>query len=213
MIRIGRRIYNNKTGTFVDPTFPEFKNILVLTKCTKYGSLGPYVLKDESIYFPFETDNENIRFFEDKLYCFRDYKIYLIENNSKKLFFEQPESKHQYHNIIDMFIDKDILKIIVSDGIIYTYSFKKLISTFETNIEMSRGKFFLDGKCFCSDSDSLIIYIEKDSVWKIIFDEYSFDSCYISISNPVYEILFWDKLSLHLFDRNILKIIGEFICV
>ena len=60
--------------------------------------------KIESTYFAFDTDNENIRFFEDKLYCFRDYKIYLIENNSKKLFFEQPESKNQYHNIIDMFI-------------------------------------------------------------------------------------------------------------
>ena len=96
---------------------------------------------------------------------------------------------------------------------IYTYSFKRLISSFALKEEISHGNFFLDGKCFCSDNDSLIIYIEKDSVWKIIFDEYSFDSCYISISNPVYEILFWDKLSLYLFDRNILKIIGEFICV
>jgi hypothetical protein len=47
MIRIGRRIYNNKTGSYKDPQFPNFKNILVLTKSTKYGSLGPYVLKDE----------------------------------------------------------------------------------------------------------------------------------------------------------------------
>jgi hypothetical protein len=46
MIRVGRRIYT-ETG-FVDPSYPNFIPILVLTKCTEYGDeLGPYDLKDE----------------------------------------------------------------------------------------------------------------------------------------------------------------------
>lgn len=45
-IRVGRRTYNSD-GTYTDPTFSGFKQILCLTKSTEYGSLGPYVLKDE----------------------------------------------------------------------------------------------------------------------------------------------------------------------
>jgi hypothetical protein len=45
MIRVGRRIYNG--SKFTDPTYPNFIPILCLTKSSVYGSLGPYVLKDD----------------------------------------------------------------------------------------------------------------------------------------------------------------------
>lgn len=49
-IRIGRRIYS-RNGTFTDPKlpvdFPPHENIHVLTQCSAYGSLGPYVLTDD----------------------------------------------------------------------------------------------------------------------------------------------------------------------
>lgn len=44
-VRVGTRIYNN--GKHYDPTYPGFTPIIVLTKSSKYGSLGPYVLRDE----------------------------------------------------------------------------------------------------------------------------------------------------------------------
>ena len=44
-VRVGRIIY--KEGKPVHPSFPDFTPIVVLTKSSKYGSLGPYVLKDE----------------------------------------------------------------------------------------------------------------------------------------------------------------------
>lgn len=47
-IRIGRRKYiGNK---FTDPSYPGFKPIIVMTASTKYGDLGPYVLKTEEGY-------------------------------------------------------------------------------------------------------------------------------------------------------------------
>nr|QBK94070.1 MAG: uncharacterized protein LCPAC406_03840 [Pithovirus LCPAC406] len=45
MIRVGTRQYFK--GKHVDPSFKGFKPIVVLTKSTEYGSLGPYVLRDE----------------------------------------------------------------------------------------------------------------------------------------------------------------------
>lgn len=44
-IRVGRRVYSGATHT--DPKIPGYKPILVLTKSSKYGSIGPYVLADE----------------------------------------------------------------------------------------------------------------------------------------------------------------------
>lgn len=41
MIRVGRIVKNKK------PKYPGFKSILVLTKSSPYGELGPYVLTDE----------------------------------------------------------------------------------------------------------------------------------------------------------------------
>lgn len=46
MIRVGRREYR-KDGSYKDPSYPGFTPILVLTKSSAYGSLGPYCLKDE----------------------------------------------------------------------------------------------------------------------------------------------------------------------
>jgi hypothetical protein len=46
MIRVGKRIYEKKGG-FKDPSFEGFTTILCLTKSSKYGSLGPYELKND----------------------------------------------------------------------------------------------------------------------------------------------------------------------
>jgi hypothetical protein len=43
-IRIGTRRYH-KDGSFTDPTFPGFVNCVCLTASTKYGKLGPYVVR------------------------------------------------------------------------------------------------------------------------------------------------------------------------
>ncbi len=45
-IRVGRRVYN-RNGSFTDPSFDNFKDIFCLTKSSEYGSLGPYVLKNQ----------------------------------------------------------------------------------------------------------------------------------------------------------------------
>lgn len=44
MIRVGRCKYQN--GKRIDPSYKGFEPIVVLTKSSKYGSIGPYVLKD-----------------------------------------------------------------------------------------------------------------------------------------------------------------------
>lgn len=44
-VRVGRTIYS-KDGKRTDPSFPGFTPIVVLTKSSAYGALGPYVLKD-----------------------------------------------------------------------------------------------------------------------------------------------------------------------
>lgn len=44
-IRVGRIVYVN--GKPVHPKFPGYDPIVVMTKCSAYGELGPYLLKDE----------------------------------------------------------------------------------------------------------------------------------------------------------------------
>lgn len=44
-IRVGRMVYRG--GKPIHPTYPGFTPIVVLTKSSPYGELGPYVLKDE----------------------------------------------------------------------------------------------------------------------------------------------------------------------
>lgn len=47
MIRVGRRVYD-KYGKFVDPTYPGFKQIIVMTSgYGKYAALSPYNLTDD----------------------------------------------------------------------------------------------------------------------------------------------------------------------
>ncbi len=43
-VRVGRCIYQK--GKRIDPSYGGFTKVLVLTKCSTYGSLSPYVLKD-----------------------------------------------------------------------------------------------------------------------------------------------------------------------
>jgi len=45
-VRVGRCIYQ-KDGKRIDPSFGGFTSIVVLTKSSAYGPLGPYVLKDD----------------------------------------------------------------------------------------------------------------------------------------------------------------------
>ena len=45
MIRVGRCVYENNQR--IDPSYPGFTPILVLTKSSPYASLSPYCLKDE----------------------------------------------------------------------------------------------------------------------------------------------------------------------
>jgi hypothetical protein len=46
MIRVGRRVYN-RDGTYQDPSYDHFTPIIVLTKSSQFGELGPYCLKTE----------------------------------------------------------------------------------------------------------------------------------------------------------------------
>ena len=45
MIRVGRCVFVN--GKEVDPSYPGFEPIVVMTKSSKYGAIGPYCLKDD----------------------------------------------------------------------------------------------------------------------------------------------------------------------
>src|SRR3989344_6944324 len=45
MIRVGRFTYKNGEKEY--PSYEGFTPIIVLTKTSEYGSLGPYILKDE----------------------------------------------------------------------------------------------------------------------------------------------------------------------
>jgi len=45
-VRVGTCTYSS-SGARKDPTYQGFTNILVLTKSSAYGDLGPYLLKDK----------------------------------------------------------------------------------------------------------------------------------------------------------------------
>lgn len=44
-VRVGRRIYEK--GRYRDPSYPDFKRVVVMTASSKYSSLSPYCLKDD----------------------------------------------------------------------------------------------------------------------------------------------------------------------
>lgn len=46
-VRVGRRKYN-RDGTYTDPKYEGYKSIICMTKCSEYGSLSPYELKNEN---------------------------------------------------------------------------------------------------------------------------------------------------------------------
>ena len=49
MLRVGRCTYQG-AGKRNDPSYPGFTPIVCLTATSRYGSLGPYVLKTEQGY-------------------------------------------------------------------------------------------------------------------------------------------------------------------
>jgi len=69
-IRVGRIVY--KDGKPIHPSYPGFKNIVIMTPSSAYGDLGPYVLRNK--------------------------KGYLMENiyQSCKVYPEVPKSKQPY---------------------------------------------------------------------------------------------------------------------
>ena len=91
-IRVGRCTY--KKGKRIDPTFDNFTQVIVLTKSSKYGEIGPYVLKDEKG-----------RLFEN---IYQMSKIYEVLPKSKqiysyyqpKIIWEWPEDIHIQNGII-----------------------------------------------------------------------------------------------------------------
>lgn len=87
-MRVGRRVYNNKIGTYVDPSYPGFTKILVLTKSTEYGSLGPYVLTDEK-----DRIMENVWQFQ-KLYKTVPAACEKLSRYDKTIIWQHPEETH-----------------------------------------------------------------------------------------------------------------------
>lgn len=47
MIRVGRRHYSKDRNSYIDPEYPDFKKIIVMTASSgKYSSLSPYIIKN-----------------------------------------------------------------------------------------------------------------------------------------------------------------------
>jgi len=86
MIRVGKIRY--KRGKKILPHYDGFYDVVVLTKCTKYGSLGPYVLKDENGSFM-----ENIWQFS-KVYEHVPATIQRYSRWNKTITWDWPEEKH-----------------------------------------------------------------------------------------------------------------------
>lgn len=85
-IRVGKLQYSK--GKQVYPTFENFTPIVVLTKSSKYGHLGPYVLKDEQ-----GRIMENIWQFS-KVYEWVPYSIQKLNQYSSKVVWEWPDEFH-----------------------------------------------------------------------------------------------------------------------
>ncbi len=86
MIRVGRRTY--KGNSYVDPSFEGFTSILCLTKSSKYGDLGPYVLRN--------SDNqimENI-WQASKIYKYVPKTIQHYSRYDKTVIWDYPAEQH-----------------------------------------------------------------------------------------------------------------------
>jgi hypothetical protein len=86
MIRVGTRKYTG--SSFIDPSFENFISIIVLTKCTAYGDLGPYVIKDKK-----GRVFENVWQFS-KLYEKVPATIQRYSRYDSKIIWEHKEEKH-----------------------------------------------------------------------------------------------------------------------
>ena len=86
-IRVGRRIYD-RNGKYKDPSFPGFTPILVLTKSTAYGSLGPYELFDEKGR-NFETMYQFSKVYQ-RVPTAREFK----SRYDRTVIWEHPEEEH-----------------------------------------------------------------------------------------------------------------------
>jgi len=88
MIRVGRCKYD-RSGKRTDPTFDDFTNIIVLMKShSKWGALGPYLLKDE-----------RGRIFENIWQFAKVYKVVpaareKLSRYSNTVIWEHPEETH-----------------------------------------------------------------------------------------------------------------------
>src|SRR5437763_529820 len=87
MIRVGRRIYN-KNGSFKDPSYEEFTNVLCLTASSEYGEIGPYLLKNDQ-----DQIMENIWQFSKVYKNVPETKEYYSRYN-KKIIWEYPAENH-----------------------------------------------------------------------------------------------------------------------
>lgn len=90
MIRIGKCHYKN--GKRIDPTFDGFLPIVCLTKSSKWGSLGPYVLTNEKGQIM-----ENIWQFS-KVYKNIPKSIQYYSKWNKTIIWNHPEEKHITEN-------------------------------------------------------------------------------------------------------------------
>lgn len=86
MIRIGRRVY--KGNKFTDPKIDGFIPVLVLTASSPYGSLGPYVLKDEKNRI-FENFYQGC-----KVYDHVPKTVQLYSRWDNRIIWDHPYEKH-----------------------------------------------------------------------------------------------------------------------
>jgi len=86
MIRVGTRKYIG--GSFIDPEYKDFIPIVVLTKCTKYGDLGPYVIKDKKGRI-FENLYQFSKIYEKVPKIIQRYSRY-----DNRIIWEHPEETH-----------------------------------------------------------------------------------------------------------------------
>jgi len=85
-IRVGRRVYSN--GGYIDPVFPGFKPIIVMTASTAYGELSPYSLTNKKGQII-----ENVWQYSKIYETIPDVKIPYSKYDSK-IIWEHPKETH-----------------------------------------------------------------------------------------------------------------------
>nr|QBK93533.1 MAG: uncharacterized protein LCPAC404_02370 [Pithovirus LCPAC404] len=92
MIRVGTRKYH-KGGKFTDPSIEGFAPVVVLTKSTEYGSLGPYKIKKNGKIF------ENIWQFS-KVYPSVPEVVQRYSRWDRRVIWQCPAQQHVNNNCI-----------------------------------------------------------------------------------------------------------------